>query len=369
VLAGSDSPMKRSGAPYYMRRSFEAMADGEGLTVSGTSLPRIRSFPLAAGLWCVRNATTRVRGFLLSSAFLDAAARSGWGDGMDQADVVIAFSQTLPRRLTRHRRSLLILVIDLTYADYLRTYPELARLPRHVVRRLIAEEQAAYASADIVACYSAEAAADLTDRYGIDPGKVVVCGRGLNWEGETGYVAPAIADGQPVVVGMIGADVLRKGIRETVAGIDRYRSDTGREVLLHVMGASGCDAVDRPYIRWFGRIDKAADRDRFIDFMRGVHIGMLLSQADGIPGSVYEFMYFGRPVIVSARCHIDPRDLAGRGLLVDDPGRPADVAAAIATQADALRQGRFPRPEDPALSWDRPARVLLETVRAHGGRS
>ncbi len=350
LVPGSESETQRSGSPYFLRGGIQSLAAAQGLTVASSPLPRVRSFPVSAAWWCLRNRTTLSRAFLLSQPFIDAAARSDWGRDLGRSDAVIMFGQVTPRRLQRAGLPV-VQVTDLSLREYLSLYPELDGLGPGARARLFAAEKASYAASTLVACYTEEAKADLVGQYGLDPGKILVCGRGVNWRGPLDYRPPALAADAPVDIGLIGTDVLRKGIRELAAGIDLYMARTGRAVRLHVMGASGADGFERPYIQWWGRVDKDAERARFTDFMAQVHIGALLSEAEGIPGSVYEFLYFGRPVIVSAESRVSPSVVADNGTILSDRADPQAVADAIDREVRRLQAGRYPQPEGSALTW------------------
>ena len=363
ILApGSESATLRSGSPYFLREGIESLAATERLRVFSSPLPRVRSFPVSAAWWCLRNRTRLSRAFLLSEPFIDAAARSRWGRDLDQADAVVMFGQVTPRRL-RTGAIPVVQVTDLSLREYLELYPELDGLDAAAKDRLFASERASYHASELVACYTQEAQDDLVAQYQLDRSKILICGRGVNWRGPLNYQPPVLAPDAAIEIGLIGTDVLRKGVRQLIAGIDLYMARSGRQVRLHIMGASGEAGVERPYIQWWGRVDKDAERDRFTAFMAQVHIGALLSEAEGIPGSVYEFLFFGRPVIVSAQSRVPPSVIQGHGSILPDRDNPETVAEAIRLQVERLQMGQFPEPESSGLSWKGVAARIVTALK------
>ena len=364
LIPGSGSPARMSGTPFFFLQAMKAAGQALGHDVMATTLPRMRELPLATAAWCVAKGGAPPRAFMLSSEFLDASMGRGWGEGMDEADLIIIFGQTLPKALMRSSRQKVVLVVDLTLRDYFENYPELANIPPRIVELLIEQERAAYRRADIVACHTSEAARDLMERYGLPSDKVVMFGRGVNWTGPLTQQPPRLSEGGPINLGLIGVDVFRKGIHQAVAGMDRYREQTGTDLRLIVMGASSYEPLDRSDVEYAGRISKDADPDRFIDYMEQVHVGVLLSQAEGSPGSVYEFLYFGRPVVVSRECNMDARVLNDDGFVVSDRDDPDQVASAIHGAVTRLRTGGHPQIGAAGLTWGSAVETLLREIDA-----
>ena len=97
---------------------------------------------------------------------------------------------------------------------------------------------------------------------------------------------------------VVGKGPRRKGVFKLIDAIDALEPHEQNKLLLSVAGPDPGELPERSYLRRLGFIC-AGERDRLVSEMHSSDIGVLLSEAEGYPGSVWEFLSLGVPVWVS----------------------------------------------------------------------
>jgi glycosyltransferase involved in cell wall biosynthesis len=343
-----------SGSPYF----FLQAGCRNGLFQAGVALHPER-FRHQRFLWNASRPLTldRPRGFQNSRAHL----RNLWADRSAPSDIneyVSHFQLLPPPDMVTVPVSY---YIDATLHQYFELYER--RLGRRIHADALAREREAYLAARFVVCWSRWCADDVEDFYGVPPEKVRVILPGANVD-EASLPAPVEWDGSlsPLRLGLFGRDWERKGgpiLLDVATELQRM----GHAVEVVVVGPEASDLPSHPALRAMGFIDKAHEYSRFVELVRSLHVGCLLSRVEASGVFPLECLRMGVPVIVT--------DAGG---LPENVPENAGLVLPVAQAADRLTEGlaamlaepeRYARMREAAqdvagyCSWDRTADEFL----------
>ena len=292
-----------SGTPYYFSAELRRFGrERRDLVVDDLPPSRGREvvFPFLA--WAARMRCKRTALFLLSQQFHDASVPSF--DRQGTAGLV-SFSQVLPDAVLRHKRATpdfkLVQYVDVTLTQLLADFDYAQEAPERVRDSLLEAERRAYEASDHVVVFHGGTRDVLQATSGLHPDRVRVLGRGVNLPPEAMAPAgPAAARQQGPVqrLMVVGRGPRRKGVFRLIEAMDALEDRERERIELHLAGPSPHELPRRAYLRSMGFVD-ATRREALVETMRSMSLGVLLSDADAHPGSVWEFLFLGVPVWVS----------------------------------------------------------------------
>jgi glycosyltransferase involved in cell wall biosynthesis len=347
-----------SGHPYFLLQAGHR----NGLFQAGIALHPER-FRYRRLLWNASRLLTldRPRGFQNSRAYL----RDLWADrGAPGAfsEYVSHFQLLPPIEVVREP---VTYYIDATLHQYFADYGR--SLGRRIHAEALAREKEAYLAARYVVCWSRWCADDVKAFYGVPPEKVHVILPGASID-EACVPAAVAWDGRlsPLRLGLIGVDWERKG-GPVLLDVATKLQKMGHAVEVVAIGPQASNLPSHPALHAMGFIDKARETARFVELVRSLHFGCLLSRAEASGVSTLECLRLGVPVIV--------RDVGGlRENVPENAGLvlPAAQTGERLTEelADLLSAPeRYARMRDAAQtvsgysSWDRTAREFLDLLK------
>ena len=367
-----------SGTPYYFASALREFGEhaAQPFEVENVGPKRTREVIGTFTKWALANRTTRNRLFLLSPEYHDCSYPSGQCIP-PAATAMVSFSQVMPSAILAHKRAhpefKLIQYIDATLHDLTASFDWAQSPPPGVLQSLLDAEREAYSLVDRVCAFHDGVADSLVRHYGMDRSKISIEGRGVNLSPD--QIDSASSSTSPragtaaLRMCVVGKDPKRKGVYALIEAIDELSEKEQSQVELTLIGPDVSEIPKRPYIKALGFL-QASERPRLAGIMRGCNLGVLLSQAEGHPGSVWEFLTLGVPVWVSALPHVkdeiegfpamfEPLPLKHDALVAQLQSLLADPA-----QLDRLKAGSTRSVQD--LGWGRPAasvgRYLAETV-------
>jgi glycosyltransferase involved in cell wall biosynthesis len=133
-------------------------------------------------------------------------------------------------------------------------------------------------------------------------------------------------------------------------------------VRLHIIGKCPTEISDRDGVTFHGLIDKNAEMDRFLQILRNVDVGCMLSRAEMAGIALLEFLRLGIPIIATDVGGIPDIVELGAGQLVMPEIRAADLAQYFARLVDEphrlaeLQESAWLRRKN--ASWRRVVREL-----------
>jgi glycosyltransferase involved in cell wall biosynthesis len=360
-----------SGTPYHFAQALrELRGNAHPFEVVDLAPRRTREVLPQWLAWSARTRCWRSALFLLSQAYQDASVTRFPATAGDAG--CVSFSQVLPVALLDHRKAnpafRLVQYIDVTLEQLMADFDYAKDAPPHVRKELLEAERRAYAASDRIAVFHEGTRDVLAGRYGVPPSRIDVLGRGVNlplqaWA--AGRPNRAVTQGLPLRLMVVGRGPRRKGVLRLVEAIDALDAQDRAQVELHVAGPSAGEMPRRPYLHALGFVD-ATRRAELVRTMQSMSLGVLLSEADSHPGSVWEFLSLGVPVWVSALpCLAD--ELRGfPALLQPFPLEQGALTARLRTlvrDPDALvrLQAASTRPRAD-LGWSRPARAIAAAL-------
>ena len=148
----------------------------------------------------------------------------------------------------------------------------------------------------------------------------------------------------------------------TIAEAVRLLRDAGYDIRLHIIGKCPPEISQRDGVTHFGLIDKSVDMDRFIEIVRNVDVGCMLSRAELTGIALLEFLRMGVPVIATDVGGIPDIVELGAGQLVSPEIRASDLAEHFARLLDEperlaeLQESAWRRRRN--ASWRRVVREL-----------
>lgn len=108
----------------------------------------------------------------------------------------------------------------------------------------------------------------------------------------------------------------------------------GYDIRLHVIGECPPGISQQDGVTHFGLIDKSVDIDRFIEIVRNVDIGCMLSRAEMAGIALLEFLRMGVPIIATDVGGIPDIVALGAGNLVSPEISPGNLAQHFARMVD-----------------------------------
>jgi glycosyltransferase involved in cell wall biosynthesis len=293
-----------------------------------------------AGLWKLSGGLRGRHGFKFTDGYLDGIWKHGLPTLRDS--IVINNFQLFGSHFLRSHRAFGIepyLYIDGTLNEYFGNYRafDTAKIDETAMRHALAVERGGYASCPKIVVMSKRTAVNIAQHYDVPQRKIHIVPPGANIPErliETLESRPVrfyqLGKGT-FVVGFIGVYPERKGL-PTIADAVQLLRRSGYNVRLHVIGKCPPDIAQRDGIVNFGLIDKSVDMDRFIEIVRNVDVGCMLSRAELTGISLLEFLRLGVPIIatdvggIPDIVELGAGDLAQRlARLIDEPDQMAEL--------------------------------------------
>jgi len=238
-----------------------------------------------------------------------------------------------------------------------------SRVGKRMQVEALEREREAYLAARYVVCWSRWCADDVESFYGISSDKVRVIPPGAGID-EDSVPDPLPWDGNlsPLRLGLIGIRWKEKGgplLLQIATALERM----GHAVEVVVIGPPVADVPRHPSLRPEGFIDKSRELPRFVELVRSLHFGCLLSSDEAFGVSNLECIRLGVPVIGMKVDGIPETVPSGAGLLVglEQTGEEiAELLAAIVRTPEEYASMRKAAQEASAFqSWNRAADSFL----------
>jgi glycosyltransferase involved in cell wall biosynthesis len=342
VAAGNKNPMRAfSGITYHL--ALEGMRDG---LISGmvNLYPRgLSGWPTYAryGWWKLSRGFPKQGGFSFTDAFLDAVWKQNL-PALRDTTVINNFCVFGSHFLRRFREFGIdpYPYVDGTLTEYFYNYRafDTADLDEAVIRRAIAVESAGYAQCRKIIVMSRRSAVHVARDYAVPAEKIHVVPPAANipeplLDAIENRPERRRAGGARLTVGFIGLSPARKGL-PTIADAVTLLRRSGYDVRLHVIGKCPAAIAGRDGVTDFGVIDKAVDTEKFIEIVRDLDVGCMLSRAELAGIALLEFLRLGVPVIATDVGGIPDIVELGAGILVPADISPADLAQQFALLID-----------------------------------
>jgi glycosyltransferase involved in cell wall biosynthesis len=173
------------------------------------------------------------------------------------------------------------------------------------------------------------------------------------------------ADGRRLVVGFIGLFPERKGLPMIADGVELLRR-AGYDIRLHVIGKCPPEISRRDGVTYHGLIDKNVHMKHFLEIVRNVDLGCMLSHAESAGVALLEFLRLGIPVIATDVGGIPDIVDLGAGQLVSPEIRASDLAEHFTRLLDEperlseLQESAWTRRHN--ASWHRVVRELKNVL-------
>jgi glycosyltransferase involved in cell wall biosynthesis len=224
------------------------------------------------------------------------------------------------------------------YFGYYRPF-DTAGIGEAAMRQAVAAERNGYAACRKLVVMSRRTGDYISRHYEVPQSKIRIVPPGANiperlLEAFEKSSAPSRRSHRKTfVIGYIGLYPERKGL-PTIADAVQLLRRAGYDVHLHVIGKCPPEIAQRDGITHFGLIDKRVDIDRFIEIVRNVDLGCMLSRAE-LTGIAYlEFLRMGVPVIGTDIGGTPDILELGAGHLVPPETAPSDLAETLAGLID-----------------------------------
>jgi glycosyltransferase involved in cell wall biosynthesis len=331
-----------SGSTYHL--ALEGVQDGL-LTAMVNLYPRgigaWRVYALA-GWWKLRGGIHGRHGFKFTDGFLDGVWKRGLPALRDS--IVINNFQLFGSHFLQSHRAFGIepyFYIDGTLEEYFGNYRafDTAKIDATAMRQALAVEREGYASGRKIVVMSKRTAANIVQHYDVPQRKIHIVPPGANIPErllerlDSRPERCRHADRKTFVIGFIGLFPERKGLT-TIAEAIRLLRGAGYDTRLHVIGRCPQEIAERDEVTHFGLIDKTVDMDRFIEIVRNVDVGCMLSRAELTGIALLEFLRMGVPIIATDVGGIPDIAELGAGHLVPPEISPGDLAQCIARMLD-----------------------------------
>lgn len=295
-----------------------------------------------AGWWKLLGGIRGRHGFTYTDEYLDGIWKQGLPALRDS--IVINNFQLFGAHFLGAHRAFGIepyFYIDGTLDEYFNSYRsfDTAKIDERAMHRALTLEPDGYACCRKIVVMSKRTAANLSQHYNVPQRKIHILPPGANIPErllETLDTRPEQLyrpDKKTLVVGFIGLYPERKGL-PTIAEAVRLSRRSGYDVRLHVIGKSPPEIAQQEGIAHFGSIDKRIDIDRFIEIIRNVDVGCMLSRAELTGISLLEFLRMGVPIIGTDVGGIPDILELGAGLLVSPEISAIDLAERLARLID-----------------------------------
>jgi glycosyltransferase involved in cell wall biosynthesis len=360
-----------SGITYHL--AMQGVQDGL-LTGMMNLHPRgIRGFGVyaRAGWWKLRGGIHGRHGFKFTDAYLDSI----WVRGLRtlQDSIVINNFQLFGSYFHQSHRTFGIapyFYIDTTLGELFtnyRPFDHYADIEERTIRQALAIEREGYAIAHKVVVMSKRSADYLVGHYNVPKDKICTLPPGANIPE---HLLVSLdnqpercprADRRRLVVGFIGVYPERKGLPMIADGVELLRR-AGYDIRLHVIGKCPPEISRRDGVIHYGLIDKSVHMEHFLEIVRNVDLGCMLSRAESTGIALLEFLRLGIPIIATDVGGIPDIVDLGAGQLVSPEIRASNLAEHFARLLDEperlaeLQQSAWRRRQN--ASWRRVVREL-----------
>ncbi len=328
-----------------------------------------------AGWWKLRGGIHGRHGFKFTDAYLDGIWRRHL-PALRGTAIVNNFQLFGSHFLRTHRQYGITpyFYIDGTLGEYFGNYRafDTANIDEQAISRALAAEGDGYAVSRRIVAMSRRTAADLVGRYAVPQDKIDVIPPGANipesrLEEFDRQPERRQRGRTPLVVGFVGLYPERKGLPLISAAV-RLARGAGYDVRLHVIGRCPVEIARQDGVTYFGLIDKRVGLDRFIDIIRGVDLGCMLSRAELTGIALVEFLRLGIPIIATDVGGIPDIVELGAGELVSPEISAEELAELLARMIDeperlqALQERAWSRRHN--ASWRRVVQKLKIVLSA-----
>jgi glycosyltransferase involved in cell wall biosynthesis len=322
------------------------------------------------GWWKLRGGIHGRHGFIFTDEFLDSV----WKPRLSElrGSVVVNNFQLFGSHFLRSHRAFDITpyaYIDGTLGEYFDNYRgfDNTNYDESAMSQARAVEVDGYAACRKIVAMSKRSAAHLIQHCNVQQDKIHIVPPAANiperlLEGLEHQRPPnRRPTANLLVVGFIGIYPERKGL-PTIAGAVQLLRQTGYAVHLHVIGKCPAEIARQDGVTYFGLIDKRVDIRRFIEIVRDIDIGCMLSRAELTGIALLEFLRMGIPVIATDVGGIPDIIDLGAGELVSSEVSAEELAQLLARMIDepdrlrALRARAWHRRHN--ASWRRVVREL-----------
>jgi glycosyltransferase involved in cell wall biosynthesis len=327
-----------------------------------------------AGWWRIRGGIHGRRGFKYTDGFLDGVWKRGLPALRDS--IVINNFQLFGSHFLKSYRTFGIepyFYIDGTLDEYFGNYRafDTAEFDDAEMRQALAVEREGYASCRKIVVMSKRTAVNIAHQYNVPQHKIHFVPPGANIPDRLlkrldsrpqRFHRPGK---KPFVIGFIGLFPERKGLPRIAEAVHLLR-DAGYDVCLHIIGNCPPGIAQQDGVTHFGLIDKSVEMDRFIEIVRNVDIGSMLSRAELTGIALLEFLRLGVPIIATDVGGTPDIVGLGAGHLVPPEISPGDLAQRLARMIDEperlaeIQEIAWRRRHN--ASWRRAVRELREVL-------
>jgi glycosyltransferase involved in cell wall biosynthesis len=319
-----------SGSTYYL--ALQGVRDGllTGMINLYPKGPSAWPIYAKAGWWRLGGFRSRRHGFRFTDQYQDAV----WKRHLPalRGSAVINNFQVFGPHFLRSHGSFGIspyAYVDATLSELFNDYRpyEASVFDEATIQHAIAAERRSYASCRKVVVMSRRSAAHIITYYELPQSKVYVIPPGANIPEQILEVReyrlgpPRRPDARKFVIGFSGLAYERKGLPTIASAIGLLRK-AGYDAQLHIIGNCPPEIAQQDGVTYFGFIDKGTEIDRFIEIVRNVDVGCLLSRAETSGIALLEFLRFGVPIIATDVGGIPDIVELGAGVLA-----PAEISA------------------------------------------
>ncbi len=298
--------MEFSGTPYALCKALgEAEKSPFQLTQARLETPA--KFRPGQLVYAAKQAHWNAKnGFGLSSEYMSAAwTRSGVT--LRHGDVVVVCHPVSPQQVIaacRRGTARVINYIDMPLSNYFESYDLSGRIPTITRRRLVQQEAESLSASSRILTLDEEGAREIRQGVaGLDPSKIMSIGRGANIETDQletiRQMRGARRKNDHLEILFVGKDAARKGLYEAIEGIERLPQAIKDQVKLHVVGPDKAEVPDHSFVEKYGLLNRDKSPEVFAALLARADLGLLLSKAEGNPGSIAEFLSCGVPSIAS----------------------------------------------------------------------
>jgi glycosyltransferase involved in cell wall biosynthesis len=324
-----------------------------------------------AGWWKLRGGIRGRHGFKFTHGYLDSIWKRGLRTLQDSI-VINNFQLFGPYFLQFHRTFGIepYFYVDTTLGEMFtnyRPFDDYAYIEETTIRQALAIEREGYAIAHKIVVMSKRSADYIVRHYNVPQDKIYMLPPGANIPerllvslDNRSERCPR-ADRRRLVVGFIGLYPERKGLPTIADGVQLLRR-AGYDIRLHIIGKCPPEISRRDGVTHYGLIDKSVHMERFLEIVRDVDLGCMLSHAESTGIALLEFLRLGIPVIATDVGGIPDIVDLGAGQLVSPEIQGSDLAEHFARLLDdperlaELQESAWSRRQN--ASWRRVVREL-----------
>jgi glycosyltransferase involved in cell wall biosynthesis len=295
-----------------------------------------------AGLWKLSGGIRGRHGFKFTDGFLDGVWKQGL-PALRGATVINNFQLFGSHFLQSHGAFGIepYFYVDGTLDEYFGNYRafDTAEFDETAMQHALAVERAGYSSCRKIVVMSKRTAVNIVQHYDVPQDKIHIVPPGANIPErlleplESRPEPRRRSDGKSLVVGFIGLNPERKGL-PTIAEAVQLLRRSGYNICLHVIGRCPLEISRQDGVTHFGLLDKSVAMDRFVEIVRNVDLGCMLSRAELTGIALLEFLRMGVPIIGTDVGGIPDIVDLGAGHLVPPEISPVDLAQRLAHMLD-----------------------------------